>query len=244
MRQANLRTLAARGIEIRRALKLRGIEAYEAIEGRGNKLLVFSGGLLGPSWASVGFMLEQHQVPHAITMLGKPYFVSADTRELRKILSLMPLMSRTSAREEILIQDVGFLQSELEKKFDFRVLIAPLVILLLTLGFGSFQSSKPEPQQPVGVESAQPSCALDLEGGEFGSWLKLQLFENKLATASQLAIQTELGKLTIEIDQVLGSTQLIDGTLSCDDGRTHSFQFRSDSQQVGDLVELGERLDP
>jgi hypothetical protein len=244
MRQANLRTLAARGIEIRGALKLRGIEAYEATDSRGNKLLVVSGGLPGPSWASVGHMLEQHQVPHTITMLGKPYFLSADTRELRKVLSLMPLISRTSAREEIFVQDVGFLQSELKKKFDFRVLIAPLVILILSLGFALFQTPKPATQTAQEDPTRKLSCALELGEAEFHSWLKMQLSENKLATASQLAIQTELGTLTLEIDQVLGSTQLIDGTLSCDDGRTDLFQFRSDSQQVGDLFELGERLDP
>jgi hypothetical protein len=246
MRQAHLRTLATRGIEISSRLRIRGIEAHQAIDNHGQKLLIFTGGFLGTSWASIGFTLEQHQIRYTITSLGRPYFVCPDTQELRELLVVIPSASRASARAEILIQDVGFVKSELERKFDYRVLIAPLIILVLTLAFGSSQVQRskvheePEQEQPL----AAMSCALDLEKAEFGSWLTGQLAKRKLDASSQLAIQTDLGEIAIEVEQFLGSTQLIRGTVACEDGRATSLQFRTDSQQPGELIELGEKLDP
>lgn len=194
----------------------------------------------------MGFTLDQHQIRHTITPLGRPYFVCPDTQELRELLVVIPSASRASGRAEILIQDVGFIKSELEKKIDYRTLIAPFIILVLTLAFGATQilSSEvredPEQEQPL----AAISCALDLEKAEFGSWLTGQLAQRKLDASSQLAIQTDLGEIAIEVEQVLGSTQLIRGTVACEDGRATSLQFRTDSEQPGELIELGEKLDP
>jgi hypothetical protein len=246
MRQAHLRTLATRGIEISSRLGIRGIEAHQAIDNQGEKLLVFSGGLLGTSWASVGFVLEQQGIRHTIISLGRPYFVCSDTQELRELLFLVTEASRVSAREDILIQDVGFVRSELDKKFDYRALIAPLIILALTLAFGASQIFRSEVHEDPEQEQVVPaiSCALDLDRAVFDSWIKGQLGKRRLEASSQFAIQTELGEVAIEVDQVLGSTHLISGTLTCEDGRAVSLKFRTDGQRPGELIELGEKLDP
>jgi hypothetical protein len=243
MRQAHLRTLATRGIEVLSSLKIQGLEVHEAIDSQGLKLLIFGGGLFGPNWASVGFLLEQQGIKCSLLELGKTYFLSPDTQELRLFLAQVHRLSRASVREEVFIHDVGFLISDLPKKFDFRTLIAPSLILGVTLLVWSSQLARPEPE----AESVEPtisiSCALDLPDSEFRDWFKNQL-RNTTAEGSELAIQSDLGLVTIQVAQSLGSTQLIDARVECQDGRIQSYQFRTDSQKGGDLVELGERLDP
>lgn len=175
--------------------------------------------------------------------LGKTYFLSPDTQELRLFLGQVHRFSRASVREEVFIQDVGFLISDLPKKFDVRTLIAPSLILGVTLLVWSSLFSSPM----LEVESVEPtisiSCALDFTETEFRDWFKDQV-RNASTEGSELIIQSDLGLVTIQIEQSLGSTQLINARVECPDGRTQSYQFRTDSKKDGDLIELGERLDP
>lgn len=243
MRQAHLRTLATRGIEVLSSLKIQGLEVHEANDSQGLKLVIFCGGLFGPNWASVGFLLEQQGIKYSLLDFGKTYFLSTDSRELRLFLGQVHRLSRASVREEVFIQDVGFLISDLPKKFDFRTLIAPSLILGVALLVWSPQLSRPQPESESSESAILISCALDLEDSEFRDWFNDQI-ANSMAPGSELVIQSDLGLVTIQVAQSLGSTQLINGRVECQDGRIQSYQFRTDSQKGGDLVELGERLDP
>jgi hypothetical protein len=243
MRQAHLRTLATRGIEVLSHLKIQGLEVHEAIDAQGLRMLIFRGGVLGPNWASVGFLLELQDIKYSLLDLGKTYLLSKDSQQLRLFLSQVHRLSRASSREEVFIQDVGFLISTIPKKFDVRTINTPSLILGVILLVWSLQLSTPEPE----VESVEPGislgCALDLTESEFRDWFNDQL-SNSMAQGSELVIQSDLGLVTIQIAQSLGSTQLINARVECQDGKTQSYQFRTDSQKGGDLVELGERLDP
>lgn len=243
MRQAHLRTLATRGIEFRGLQNFKGLEAYEAIDGRGSELLIFSGRVFGPNWVSIGYALEQSGIRYELLHLGRTFFLVNDTQELRKLLGEMKSASRKSSRDEIFVQDIGFMASDVRRKFDSRVLIAPALILGVTVSVSLFQPSdsgiKPEDTEPT----IRISCALDLAEVEFEVWLQDQI-EKASTEAGQLVIATDLGIVNLEVRQALGSTLLIHGSLTCQDGRSRDLQFRTDSLQGGSLVELGERLDP
>jgi len=243
MRQAHLRTLATKGIEVVRPLRIPGLEVYEAIDENGTRVLIFSGGVFGPSWVAAGFALEQSGFKHTLLGLGKNYFLSQDTAELRQLLNQVRQLSRISASQEIFIPDVGFLISDLPRKFDARTLIAPAVILSITVLVWLFQLSRPVAEMEIVEPAVAISCALDLTDAEYRDWFKDQ-YRNADIQGSELAIQTDLGLVAIEIEQALGSTQLVSARIQCQDGRSQSFEFRTDSQSGGDLIELGERLDP
>lgn len=223
--------------------KIQGLAVYEAIDGQGSKLLIFCGGALGPNWVSIGFLLEQQGIKYSLVDFGRTYFISPDTQELRWFLSQVLRLTRASVREEVFVKDVGFLISDLPKKFDARALIAPAVIFVATVLIWSLQFSSPA----AVVESVEPtisiSCALDLTESEFRMWLKNQV-ENANSKGSELVIQSDLGLVNLQIEQSLGSTQLVNARIECQDGRSQKYQFRTDSQRGGELVELGERLDP
>ena len=243
MRQADLRTLATRGIEIQSSPKIQGLEVYEALDGRGLRLLIFCGGALGPNWVSIAYLLEQQGQKYSLLDLGKTFLVSPDTHELRLLLSQVMQLTRASAQEEVFVQDVGFLTSDLPKKFDPRPLIAPAVILIITAMIWFLQFLRPLAQ----VENIEPTieinCALDLTESEFQSWFNNKV-ENGNTEGSELVIQSDLGLLILQIEQSLGSTQLVNARIECQDGRAQDYRFRTDSQRGGDLVELGEKLDP
>jgi hypothetical protein len=97
------------------------------------------------------------------------------------------------------------------------------------------------------VENIEPTieinCALDLTESEFQSWFNNKV-ENGNTEGSELVIQSDLGLLILQIEQSLGSTQLVNARIECQDGRAQDYRFRTDSQRGGDLVELGEKLDP
>lgn len=242
MRQAHLRTLATRGIEVTNSLRFRGLEVYEALDDKGLRILIFSGGVLGPSWASIGFVLERSGVRHTSLTLGRTHFMAEDTQEIRKLLREVIELSKESVREEVFIDNVGFMVSHLRKKFDARNLIAPAVILGVTVAVSIIQFSQPA-AKPVVVEESLITCALDLNEMEFQLWLQ-DLVQNADTKIGQLFLQTDLGAVTLEVKQAIGSTQLLDGSLVCQDGRSQQLKFRTDSLQGGSLVELGERLDP
>ena len=215
---------------------------YEAIDNTGSKLLIFSGGVLGPTWVSIGFVLEQSGIRHTLEAFGKTYFLSRDTEELRTLLGQIKRLSRLSAREEVFIADVGFLISDIPKKLNTRAIIAPAVILGVTVVIWFLELSRPVAETEIIEPTIAITCALDLADDEFGVWLKNQ-FENADIQNNQMVIQTDLGLVNLEIKQSLGSTQLVSARIECEDGRVQILQFRADSQLGGQLVELGERLD-
>lgn len=244
MRQAHHRTLAAQGIEVKKSLRAAGLEVYQATDRRGSELLIFCGAVLGPSWVSMSYILELHGITHSRIVIGNTYFSSEDTEELRELLKVMLHISRQSFREEVFIQDVGFLSSEVKKKFDLRVLLAPATICLITVVIAATLAWQPVAESAKEEPKTLISCALDLADIEFRSWLEDQLSSMRRQQTGQIVIETQLGIVTLEIGQALGSTQLVTGTLNCQDGRSIELAFRTDSQTGGELVEIGQRLNP
>lgn len=244
MRQSDLRTLAAREVEVGVPVRIRGIECHEALNSAGEKLLIFSGSPLGPSWVSFGFWLDKHGIEYRLMFLSRTFLLSVDNPELRQLLKQVHTASKLSTRSEVLVEDVGFLTSHLKKKFDVRILIPPGAVLSLIVLGAFFPLSEPATELEILDSEPAISCALDLPERDFRSWLNLQVSDKSKAAIDQLVIETELGTLSLIIQQTLGSAQLIYGTLGCQDGRLVEMQFRTDSQHGGNLVELGERLDP
>jgi hypothetical protein len=242
MRQAHLRTLAARGISVQGALKISGLDAYQATGEAGQATLVFSGAAAGPSWVSIGQILESSDVGFSLVTLSRPYFVVDDSSEVRQLLEGILPVSRQSVREEVFVEGQGFLVSVLPKKFDARLLIAPISVLVGTMAFAFWILGKPAQSPDSAVIPL--ACAIDMTQAEFASWLQEQILTTDESVADQLVIRTELGIIDLTIEQTLGSTQLMSGAFSCEDGRSTTLQFRTDSEQAGSFVDLGQGLDP
>jgi hypothetical protein len=242
MRQPHLRTLAAQGIAVRVRLKIRGLDVYEAIRETGDRVLIFSGAVIGPGWPSIHYVLETAKISFSIVDLGKPYFVAADSSQLREVLGSLWLVSKHGVRDEVFVNGEGFLSTELRKRFDARVLIAPIALLVFMVPIGA--SYLIQPEDKTTQEAKALTCALDLSDSEFQVWLKEQIVMREQTPAKQLVIQTELGVINLTVEQTLGSTQLISGTLECQDGRSIDLQFRTDAQSGGGFLDLGQELDP
>jgi len=244
MRAAHFRTLAAQSIAVSGKLRVPGLETYEAIANRDTRVLIFSGSLLGPSWASIGRLLEIHELQFSIVQLGRPYLLAKDTPRLRSLLHLARSVSRISHRDEVFIKDEGFLESKLRKKFDLRVLIAPALALIATVALGANFLREPVPVQDTQLQPTIISCALEMTGREFTLWLGEQISTREAVSTNQLVIQTDLGVIELAVDQALGSTLFMRGSFSCDDGRSKHLKFRTDALQRGYIVEIGPGLDP
>jgi len=244
MRQIQLRTLAAQGITVQKPIKIVGLVAHQAQDECGNRLIVFSGALLGTSWVGVGHILELHNTEFKIIALGRPYFVAPDSNQLRGVLEVVASASKRSRREEVFIKDMGFLVSELRRSFDARALIAPALLLLLTLGLAANQYFDSAPLEEPKPETKNFSCALDMGELDFRAWLKGKISNREASPAKTSEIKTDLGEITLVIEQAIGATQFVTGALSCEDGRSKKFQFRTDSQPGRGLVDLGSSLDP
>jgi hypothetical protein len=223
-------------------MRIDGLDAYEALDDGGGRVVVFGGALIGPSWVSIGHVLEAHDFTFSIVSLGRPYLIADDSSQLRSLLQLLWSVSKRSSRDEVFVPDEGFLLSEIPRRFDLRVLIAPAALLAVVIALGT--SSLIAPQEEKSIEVLPITCALEMNESEFEAWLKEQIFERDQTSAKQLVIQTEMGLINLTIEQTLGSAQLIRGTFGCDDGRSITLQFRTDEKQGGGFVELGPKLDP
>jgi hypothetical protein len=244
MRQIQLRTLAAQGITVQQSVRIKGLSAYQAQDDRGRKLIVLSGALLGTSWAAIGNALESQSIEFTIMTLGRPHLLAVDTSQLRSVLEDIELASKRSRSDEVFVKDVGFLVSGLSRKFDVRALIAPALLLLLTLGLATSQQLEPVALEDPEPEATLLTCALDMVESEFNSWLKTQISGREVSSARTFVIRTDLGEINMEIEQSLGSTQFVTGVFNCEDNRSKRFQFRTDSQPGRALVDLGSSLDP
>ena len=244
MRQSHLRTLAARGLSVQKSIGIRGIDAYLSLEKEGSSQLVFSGSWLGPSWINIAHVLDMHEVKFSVFMLGRPYLVAEDSGNLRSILSHMTSAAKRSIRDEVFIEGEGFVVSGMKKGIDVSALIAPAIVLSISviLAANTFFSSPPN-QENLPQEDPL-SCALDMSDSGFSSWIRQQLVSRDKTPASQLLVQTEIGVINLTVEQTIGSTQLMTGTVGCDDGRSRTLKFRTDTQDGGGFLELEPRLDP
>jgi hypothetical protein len=153
-------------------------------------------------------------------------------------------LAKQSASEEVLIPEVGFVSAGIKKRFELRTLLGPVLIAILSLGLFLVPAVAPEQTTLEQTEQADISCALDLSAGEFKDWVAASLEGSAATSSAEVLVQSALGALTLKIQQKLGSTQSIVGQIECVDGRSKKLHFRLDASASGNLVEIGQELDP
>jgi len=88
------------------------------------------------------------------------------------------------------------------------------------------------------------SCVLDLPADEFNQWVA-KSFQGRGSTNSpEVLVQSALGNLFLKIQQTLGSTQSVMGQVECEDGRSRMLHYRLDASASGNLIEIGQDLNP
>jgi hypothetical protein len=102
----------------------------------------------------------------------------------------------------------------------------------------------PEQESLEHSKPSEISCAFDLSDGEFRDWVAESLEGRSSTSPAEVLVQSELGTLTLEIQQTLGSTQSVTGQIHCDDGRSKRLHYRLDASANGNLVEIGQELNP
>jgi hypothetical protein len=119
-------------------------------------------------------------------------------------------------------------------------------MLIALLSSGLFFVPNAVPEQEIFDDAKQPeiSCALDLSAGELRDWVAASLEGRGSTRSAEVLVQSELGTLTLEIQQTLGSTQSVKGQIDCDDGRSKKLHYRLDASANGNLVEIGQELNP
>jgi hypothetical protein len=243
MRQSQERLLAARGISLGETIPASGLRVILAKDRAANSLLLVRGKIYGPAWPSIADLLEQSGIEYSLIDAGKTWLVAADSSITREVLQQSANRARQSANEQILVPDVGFVSAGRKRKFELRSLIGPALLALFSLGLALVPSITPTITQQAEVESPEVACALDLDDSEIENWIASSV--DSVATSSgEFMLESKLGILRLEIQQTLGSTQSVTGSINCDDGRSKHLHFRLDASANGALVELGQKLDP
>jgi hypothetical protein len=244
MRQIQARLLVARGYYLGKPIPAPSIRIYQAHDQLGSEYLLTRGKILGPSWPTMAKVFDDSQIEYSLIEVGSIWVVVPDSQRTRQILSSLNKLAKQSASEEVLVPEVGFVSAGMKKRFELRTLVGPVLIALLSLGLYFVPNLVPE--QEVLDDPKQPdiSCALDLSAGEFRDWVAAS-FEGRVSTSSaEVLLQSELGTLTLKIEQTLGSTQSVMGQIECDDGRSKKLHYRLDASANGNLVEIGQKLNP
>jgi hypothetical protein len=243
MRQSHERLLLAKGIRLGKTLPLKGLRVFVAKDFQGNSLLIFRGNPLGPTWPSLASYLEQSDIEHSLIEAGKTWLVTIDSIATREVLQASNASALKSAREEILVPEVGFVEAGIKRRFDLRVLIGPAALALASLGLMFVPAAMPESTDQEEIQAREETCALDLDSAEIVQWITSSIEESSLSSGEVL-VQSKLGDLNLEIEQTLGSAQSVTGSIRCDDGRSKTLHYRLDSSANGELVELSQKLDP
>jgi hypothetical protein len=244
MRQIQARLLVARGYYLGKPIPAPSIRIYQAHDQLGSEYLLTRGKTLGPSWPTIAKVFDESQIEYSLIEVGSIWVVVPDSQRIRQILSSLNKLAKQSASEEVLVPEVGFVSAGMKKRFELRTLVGPVLIALLSLGL--FFVPNLFPEQEVLDDPKQPdiSCALDLSAGVVREWVAAS-FEGRVSTSSaEVLLQSELGTLTLKIEQTLGSTQSVTGQIDCDDGRSKKLHYRLDASANGNLVEIGQELNP
>jgi hypothetical protein len=244
MRQSHERLLAAKGIVLGKTIPTRALIVFQANDQGGNALLVLRGRLSGPSWPAIAEQLEQAGIECSLVEVGKPWLVIADNPSTREELQGLAIRAREHARDQILVPDVGFVTAGKSKRFEPRVLIGPAVVALMSLAFVLVPAASPKSNEQTPVETQGATCALDLLDGELESFIASSIDLSSSSTSGEVIVDSKLGLLSLEIQQTIGSTQSVTGSIQCQDGRSKSLHYRLDVSANGRLVELSQRLDP
>jgi hypothetical protein len=241
MRHSNERLLAAKGISVGKAIPVKGINAILAFDQSANPLLLLRGKVSGPSWPSIADHLDQSGIEYSLIDAGKIWIVTADTPATHSMLELLTKRARQSAQEQVLVPDVGFVSAGRKKRFEPRLVIGPVVLAVVSLALALVPAVQPESTAIPVAEIPEATCALDLVDAELERWIASSI---ESSSSREVLVQSRLGLLRLEIEQTLGSTQSVTGSIKCEDGRFKSLHFRLDASASGALVELGQELDP
>lgn len=244
MRQTHERLLAAKGISLGRSIPIKALRVVQAKDHTSRPLLLVRGRIYGPSWPSVADYLEQSGIECWLIEAGMPWLVIADSSATREALQDLARASNQSASERILVPDVGFVSAGKTKRFDSRTLIGPAVLALISLGLALVPAALPSPTEQSKLELPKITCALDLEAVEFRNWIVSNIESSPLSGSGNVLVESDLGLLTLQTGQIIGSTQSLTGSIECKDGRLKSLHYRLDTSADGSLVELSQKLDP
>lgn len=243
MKPADKRTLNALGYSIMERLKFPGLRVYAGSWSRSRPVLLVGGSRFGITWASVAHLLSENQFNFEIPPVGQVWLVVEDNYRVRKFLETVQDLSVLSARTQVHITQVGFLDSAIKPKFEWRALAAPLTILIFLGGVWAWSTHEPIDAQKQVEKESVISCALDLDQSSLADWLLSEL-QNVQLKQGQTTLKTEQGNLDLTITNQIGSTQSVAGHLVCLDGRNKTLQFRIDKSNSGSLIFLTDLLDP
>ena len=243
MKHLHERLLAARGISLGEPLNLKGLRVYSAYDHNGARLLL-RGRITGPSWPSISLFLESLGIESSLIDVGKIWILTVDTEQTRSILEQLSRIARQSLNELVLVSDVGFVSAGAKRRFDPRRLIGPIAFSTVILGFALMPTALPDQIQQLPPVVDKVSCALDLSDNEMRKWIAESISARDLAGPKKIFVNSELGSLNLGIEQTLGSTQSVTGSIECKDGRTKQLHYRIDVSANGALIELRQRLDP
>lgn len=235
--------MAARGISLGETIPASGLRLILAKDRAANSLLLVRGKIYGPAWPSIADLLEQSGIEYSLIDAGKTWLVTIDSSITREVLKQSIYRARESASEQILIPDLGFVNAGRKKKFELRSLSGPALLALISLGLALVPYITPMTTQQAEVASPEVACALDLDDADIEKWIASSV-DSAATSSGEYLLESKLGILRLEIQQTLGSTQSVTGSINCDDGRSKHLHFRLDASASGALVELGQKLDP
>jgi len=244
MRQIHRRLLVARGYYIGRPIAAPGLLAYQANDQLGSEYLLTRGKILGPSWPTIAKMFDESQIEYSLVEAGSIWLVSPDGQRIREIITGLNKLAKLNANETVLIPEVGFVSAGIKKGFEPRTLVGPVLLALLSMGMFFIPNLVPE--QNALEQAGQPeiSCALDLSATELRDLVAASLEGLASTSSGEVLVQSELGTLSLKIQQTLGSTQSVTAQIACDDGRSKKLHYRLDASANGNLVEIGQKLNP
>jgi hypothetical protein len=244
MRQIHERVLVAKGYYLGKPISAPRLRVYLAQDQIGSEFLFIRGTILGPSWPTIAKVFDDSQIEYALVEAGSIWLVAPDLGRVRQLLLGLTKLAKQSVSEEVHVPEVGFVSAGIKKRFELRTLLGPLSIAVLSMGLFLVPAIVPEQESLEHSKPAEISCALDLSAGEFHKWVAASLEGRSSISSAEVLVQSELGTLTLEIQQTLGSTQSVTGQAECEDGRSKKLHYRLDTSANGNLVEIGQELNP
>lgn len=225
-------------------LKVPRLRVFEATGPEGKGVFLVRGTLLGPSWPSLAWYFESQGIEFRLLDSGGIWLVLELTGQIKLLLPQVSEISRSSSRQQVYLPKIGFMPSDIKKRLDLRIILAPTLILGITLLIAVLRPIATEVPIDKADQEPEIDCAMDLDSKEFDNWLEQSVFDSLAKVQDQLIQQTDLGLLNLNLESSLGSTRLYAGYLECQDGRSLELNFRADSSATGNLVQLGGKLDP
>lgn len=244
MRQIHERVLVAKGYYLGKPISAPRLRVYVAQDQLGSEFLFVRGTILGPSWPTIVKVFDDSQIEYALVEAGSIWLVTPDLERVRQLLLGLNKLAKQSVSQEVHVPEVGFVSAGVKKRFELRTLLGPVSIAVLSMGLLLVPAMVPDQESLEQSKPAEISCALDLSDGEFRDWVAASLEGRSSTSSTEVLVQSEIGTLTLEIQQTLGSTQSVTGQAECEDGRSIKLHYRLDTSADGNLVEIGQELNP